>query len=106
ALPICKGQSPQKASKELAKYVVKPGDFLQDPSLVDEYLKAVKGSRLVSTFGVYYNMVLDDDDDDCCLPDCWCGKNEWRRLDVFYSIADVFKDTQGFYRMRTIISDG
>ncbi|MDQ1252583.1 MAG: hypothetical protein QG646_1704, partial [Euryarchaeota archaeon] len=38
------GQSPQKASRELAKYVVKPGDFLQDSSLVDEYLKAVKGS--------------------------------------------------------------
>ena len=101
---IGKEQTPQEASKEVAKYVVKPGDFLQDPRLVDEYLKAVKGSRLVSTFGKYYRMVLDDDEDEGGLPDCWCGTNDWRRLNVFYGIADVFKDIQGFYRLKTIIS--
>jgi len=95
-----------EASREVAKYVVKPGDFLQDHKLVDEYLKATKGSRLVSTFGRYYNMVLDDEDDDSELPDCWCGENDWHRLNLFYSLNDVFKDTQGFYRLKTIISDG
>ena len=78
-------QSVMEASKEIAKYVVKPGEFMGDPNLISEYLDAVKGLRLVSTFGKYYNMVLDDEDDGG-LPDCWCGKNEWCKLDGFYPI--------------------
>jgi hypothetical protein len=95
----------EKAGKEVAKYIVKPGDFLQDPKLVDEFLNAVKGARLISTFGKYHNIKFEDEDD-CGLPDCSCKKNKWRRLDKFFSIGSVYKDIKGFYRLKAIISDG
>jgi hypothetical protein len=110
-------KNPLEAAREVAKYVVKPGDFLQDSQLVHEYLKAVRGMRLVSTFGKYYHMPLDEDEEDG-VPECYCGKCKvlenprnhlkyaWRQLKGFYSIIAVFKDTQGFYRLNEIISDG
>jgi hypothetical protein len=96
-----KGQSPLEAAREVAKYVVKPGEFLQNPSLVDEYLKAVKGARLVSFFGEYYHVVLnEDEEEEVYLPECNCGRNAWGRLDAFYCIDDIFRDTNGFYRLK------
>jgi hypothetical protein len=97
------GQSAMEASKEIAKYVVKPGEFMGDPDLINEYLDAVKGLRLVSTFGYYYGKELIEDDEN--KPDCECGKNQWRKLEGFYSIDFVFKDTACFYRLRNFISD-
>jgi len=97
------GQSAMEASKEIAKYVVKPGEFMGDPDLVNEYLDAVKGLRLVSTFGYYYGKELEEEEGS---PDCGCGKNQWRKLDGFYPIDCIFKDTMGFYRLRTFVSDG
>jgi len=94
----------EKASKEIAKYVVKPGKFLQDSKLVDEFLNAVKGARLVTTFGKYHNIQFEDEDD-CGLPDCLCKKNKWRRLDNFFSIDSIYKDIEGRYRLKAIISD-
>jgi hypothetical protein len=111
-------KNPLEVAREVAKYVVKPGDFLQDSKLVHEYLKAVRGMRLVSTFGKYYNMSLDEDEEDG-VPECYCGKCKvlenqrnhhlkyaWRQLKGFYLVIAVFKDSQGFYRLKTIISDG
>lgn len=102
---IRKINNAEKAGKEVAKYIVKPGEFLQDPELVNEFLNAVKGARLVSTFGKYHNIQFEDEDD-CGLPDCSCGLNEWHRLDNFFSIGNVYKDIKGFYRLKAIISDG
>lgn len=111
-------KNPLEVAREVAKYVVKPGDFLQDSKLVHEYLKAVRGMRLVSTFGKYYNMSLDEDEEDG-VPECYCGKCKvlenqrnhhlkyaWRQLKGFYLVIAVFKDSQGFYRLNEIISDG
>jgi len=48
----------EQAVYEISKYVVKPTAFLGDPKLVDEYLKAVDGLRLISTFGNCYQGVI------------------------------------------------
>jgi len=98
------GQSAMEASKEIAKYVAKPGEFMNDANLINEYLDAVKGLRLVSTFGYYYGKELIEDDEN--RPNCNCGKNQWCKLDGFYPIDIIFKDTMGFYRLRDFISDG
>jgi hypothetical protein len=98
-------KDPEKASKEVAKYIVKPGNFLKNPKLIDEFLNAVKGARLVSTFGYYHNIKFEDNND-CGLPDCLCKKNEWRRLPEFFSIGSIYKDIEGHFRLKTIISDG
>lgn len=97
-------KDPEKAGIEVAKYIVKPGNFLQDPKLVDEFLNAVKGTRFVSTFGKYHGIELDEDEGG--FPDCSCKRNKWRRLDKFFSIGSVYKDIKGFYRLKAIISDG
>jgi hypothetical protein len=96
-------KDPEKAAREVAKYVVKPGDFLQDPELVSEYLEAVKGSRLVSTFGKYYCISLDEEEGG--LPECSCKKNQWHEIEGFYYIDNVYRDIKGFYRLKVIISD-
>jgi hypothetical protein len=160
--------------------VVKPDKFLDEPKLVNEYLDAVAGQRLMTTFGNCYQNVLfrvplscssyldmgniplelvqafkakkitllssvriiikkqgkywiivngreeyrikdncnkDEqkrklnvsrkvlDDDESELPQCFCGCNKWERKG-FVSADRVFRDTQGYYRLKPIISDG
>jgi hypothetical protein len=51
-------QSVEEAIREISKYVVKPGKFLDEPKLVNEYLDAVSGQRLMTTFGNCYQSVL------------------------------------------------
>jgi len=51
-------ESMDEAVREISKYVVKHGKFLDDPDLVNEYLEAVAGQRLITTFGNCYQSVL------------------------------------------------
>jgi hypothetical protein len=48
----------EQAVREISKYIVKPGNFLSDPSFVNEYLNAVDGQRLLTTFGNCYQSVI------------------------------------------------
>lgn len=48
--------SGRKGAAEVAKYVAKPQKLLQlAPDRLEEYIRAVAGTRLVSTFGAYFN---------------------------------------------------
>lgn len=93
-----KDQAPEDAAKEIAKYVVKPGEFLDDPALVDEYLKAVKRMRLWQTFGA--SLGVKPEDEGFEWPDCWCGENSWHPVG-FFPLAVIFKDEEGYYRRRS-----
>ncbi len=176
-------QSVDEAIREISKYVVKPGKFLEDPKLVNEYLEAVAGQRLLTTFGNCYQSVLfrvplslsnvldmspsklEDipfelkeafeakkiellstafvtvmeqgsywiiingrdkyrirdncnkeeskrklnvsrmvlaDEGESKLPNCKCKRNEWIRQG-FVSVDRVFRDTEGYYRLKLII---
>ena len=58
--------------RELIKYVTKVADLLGDPAALDEFLTAVKGARLVRTYGTFRGISVADEEspeaDEC--PDC------------------------------------
>jgi len=58
---------------ELIKYVAKVTDLLGRPEVLDEFLTAIKGRRLLRTYGVCRNIPIADEDDpqetEKC-PDC------------------------------------
>lgn len=91
------GQTPEKAVKEIAKYIVKPDDFLDDPLLVDEYLAAVENMRLFQAFGDLLG--AGSEKEGFKWPDCWCGGNRWHYAGNFV-LEDIYKDEAGFYRCR------
>jgi len=90
-------QTPEEAAREIAKYIVKPGEFLDEPALVDEYLKAVKRMRLWQTFGASLGVKREDEGFE--WPDCWCGENRWQYVGDFL-LCDIFRDEEGYYRRR------
>lgn len=92
------GQTPEKAVREIAKYIVKPGDFLDEPALVNEYLAAVKSMRLFQVFGDFLGVGSDIEGFE--WPDCWCGGNYWRYVGD-YPLEDVFKGEAGFFRYKS-----
>jgi Replication protein len=48
---------------ELIKYVAKVTDLLERPEVLDEFLTAIKGRRLLRTYGVCRSMQIADEDD-------------------------------------------
>jgi len=58
--------------RELLKYVTKIADLVGDAEALDEFLTAVKGARLVRTYGTFRNIPIADEENprngDC--PDC------------------------------------
>lgn len=58
--------------RELIKYVTKVADLLGEPEALDAFLAAVKGKRLVRTYGTFYGLPIADEDDPqaACCPDC------------------------------------
>ena len=65
----------QKANEgtvyELIKYTTEIPDLLGDPAVLDEFLSAVYGSRLVRSYGTFHGLKVeyDGDEGDVC-PDC------------------------------------
>jgi len=89
------GQTPEKAVREIAKYIVKPGDFLNEAELVNEYLAAVKNMRLFQVFGDFLGVGSDVEGFE--WPECWCGVNRWLYIGD-YPLEDIYKGEEGFYR--------
>jgi hypothetical protein len=95
------------AAREVLKYITKSADFCDLPEAVEPFVNAVKGARLIQTFGSWYGVKLDDEKDDGELRDwgelrCNCGENHWLRMGVFYH-SDVEMDGEGRWRLRSPI---
>jgi len=58
--------------RELIKYVTKIADLLGDPAALDEFLTAVKGSRLIRTYGTFRGISVADEENPSAgeCPDC------------------------------------
>lgn len=58
--------------RELIKYVTKVTDLCARPVVLDEFLTAVHGARLIRTYGSFYGMKVEDDELDAMgrCPDC------------------------------------
>jgi hypothetical protein len=87
------------AAREVLKYITKCADFCDLPEAVEVFCDAVRGARLIQTFGSWYGVQLDtvfdpEHMDDWGEMKCACGLNHWQRMGVFYR-SDVEMDPTG-----------
>jgi hypothetical protein len=93
-----------KAACEVLKYITKVADFCDLPEAVEPFCNAVKGARLIQTFGSWYGIQLDTVFDPEHMNDwgemkCTCGLNHWERMGVF-SRGDVESDETGRWHLK------
>lgn len=96
----------EKAAYEVLKYITKVADFGDLSEAVEPFANAVKGARLIQTFGTWYGVKLDAPADvnhpeDWGELKCACGCNMFKRMGVFYR-RDVQMDEQGRWRLTHI----
>src|SRR5262249_25851284 len=89
------------AAHEVLKYITKVADFSDIAEAVEPFCDAVKGARLIQTFGSWYGVKLEVEANG---PDwgeltCSCGVNVWKRMGVFYR-RDVEMDADGRWRLK------
>ncbi|WP_263367952.1 protein rep [Edaphobacter bradus] len=107
---------------EVIKYVTKSSRFLDIPQAVEEFLRAVRGVRVIQTFGTFYNFnskleapITQEDIDALAAAGldtkvspgataaaflrCDCGKNKFERLGV-YAMHDVEMGEDGRWLLR------
>lgn len=94
----------ERVAYEVLKYITKSGDFADLPEAVEPFCDAVRGARLIQTFGSWYGVKLDDAPNPEHLEDwgqmkCACGLNAWKRLGVFHD-RDVEMGEDGRWRLR------
>jgi hypothetical protein len=94
-----------KAANEVLKYLTKVSNFSDMPSAVEPFMKAVRGARLIQTFGTWYGVKYDpavefdpDNFEDWGEMKCNCGANTWERMGVFYR-SDVEMDVSGRWQL-------
>ncbi len=93
------------AAREVLKYITKVAAFSDLPEAVEPFCNAVRGARLIQTFGTWYGVKLDDDSGDAEHPEDWgdltctCGLNVWARMGVFYR-RDVEMDAAGQWHLK------
>jgi hypothetical protein len=87
------------AAREVLKYITKVADFCDLPEAVEPFCNAVKGARLIQTFGTWYGAEFDTVFDPKHMDDwgqmkCTCGLNHWERTGT-YGRGDVEFDEAG-----------
>ena len=93
------------AAREVLKYITKVADFCDIKEAVEPFCNAIKGARLIQTFGSWYNVKLDvpadpeNPKDDWGEMKCSCGCNEWKRMGVFYR-DDVAMNKDGRWHLK------
>jgi len=96
------------AAREVLKYITKAADFCDRADAVKVFCDAVKGARLIQTFGTWYGFNMEADFDPKHLDDwgqmkCECGLNCWERMGVFYR-RDVEMNEAGRWFLRRSIT--
>lgn len=92
------------AAREVLKYITKVAAFSDLPEAVEPFCNAVRGARLIQTFGSWYGVKLDEapdtkNPDDWGELHCACGCNMWRRMGVFFR-QDIQMDSAGRWRLK------
>ncbi len=77
-----------RAAKEVLKYITKCSDFVDRADCVEAFYDAVKGARLIQTFGSWYGVKLDvapdhEHPNDFAQMKCSCGQNIFARVGLF-----------------------
>jgi plasmid rolling circle replication initiator protein Rep len=94
------------AAYEVLKYITKVSAFADVPEAVEQFLTAVKGTRLVQTFGSWYGLKLTDDANemDWSKLACSCGVNDWHRCGVFFR-HEVHMEPDGRWVVKRELED-
>jgi plasmid rolling circle replication initiator protein Rep len=94
------------AAKEVLKYLTKCADFADLPEAIEPFMNAVKGTRMIQTFGTWYGVDLDTSADfdpenfeDWGEMKCACGCNTWERMGVFFR-SDVEMTPEGRWYLK------
>ena len=92
------------AAREVLKYITKVAAFSDIAEAVEPFCNAVRGARLIQTFGSWYGVKIDDAPDaeqpkDWGELKCTCGLNIWERMGVFYR-RDVVMEPDGRWRLK------
>jgi hypothetical protein len=96
------------ALEEVVKYLCKNASFVQNPSVVDEFLNATEHQRLIQTFGSFHNFddaeafFEDDETKDkgdfwTCGCGCSVGQENWEHRETKVKAEDVRIDKRGRY---------
>ena len=94
----------ERAAREVLKYITKGADFSDSSEAVEQFMDAVKGARLIQTFGTWYGAKFDtvfdpEHMDDWGEMKCTCGLNCWERIGVFYK-RDVEMTEAGRWQLK------
>lgn len=97
------------ACREVLKYICKVADFGDYPDAVEEFCNAVKGARLIQTFGSWYGFNIEADFntehlDDWGSPKCNCGLNMRERIGIFNS-RDVEMNNEGRWLLKRSVQN-
>ncbi|MGA9069175.1 MAG: hypothetical protein WB424_02900 [Terracidiphilus sp.] len=95
------------AAREVLKYITKVAQFSDLPDALESFANAVRGARLIQTFGSWYGVKLElDTDFDTEKMDDWherkcsCGLNMWQRVPGTFCSHDVEMDSTGKYHVK------
>ena len=93
------------AAREVLKYITKSADFCDLPDAVEAFSNAVKGARLIQTFGTWYGVDLDVIFDPKHLDDwgemkCACGLSHFERMQGTFHRHDVVMEPSGQWRLK------
>jgi hypothetical protein len=93
------------AANEVLKYLTKVANFSDLPDAVEPFMNAVRGARLIQTFGTWYGAKIDpatefdpEHLENWGEMQCTCGLNCWERMGVFYR-DDVEMDSSGRWHL-------
>lgn len=76
----------KRAAFEVLKYITKASHFADVPEAIEQLLPAVRGVRMLQTFGTWYGAKLDDPitaQNAAGRLQCECGKNHWQNMGRF-----------------------
>ncbi len=84
---------------EVIKYISKSNRFLDIPEAVEAYLIAVRGVRVIQTFGSFYNFKLERETAPESYLKCECGANEFERIG-FFGLSSVYQAESGCWYLK------
>jgi hypothetical protein len=81
---------------EVIKYISKTNRFLDIPEAVEAYLRAVRGVRVIQTFGSFYNFKFEPEK---TFLKCECGGGDFEQIGLF-GLSGVYQAESGCWYVK------
>jgi hypothetical protein len=86
---------------EVIKYISKSNRFLDVPEAVERYLRAVRGVRIIQTFGTFYKFKFPENVEHTVKVSCPCGTNDYVHAGVF-GLGNVYQSESGTWFLKHV----